>query len=214
MNLGEFKQQLKDNIRRGDSLDAVIPGFIRQAALWLERNRTMNYMRKFAEITIDPDVDDAPRYVSLEDTRIKSIQFFRWTGQAGITADDNGYLYMQMKDPRDFPQLTTGIPAFYYPNGVSSMVLSATPDQVLNGELWCARYSAWPTADSATHWLMDNAEDVLEARAMMNMAKHARDPDMRAHWKTVLDDGLIGLYAAEDEFMLENTELVMEYGGN
>jgi hypothetical protein len=207
MNLGEFKAELKLVLRRGDSLDALIPGFIRQAAFWLERNRTMNYMLRFGSISIDPDATDTPRYIELDNTRIKSIPMFRWINS------DGSFSYLTKKDPRDMALLEEGIPAFYWLSGTSTIVLSGTPDQVLNGELWVARYSAWPTNDGAEHWLLDNGEDVLQARSMINAAKHIRDPDLHQHWRTILDDSLMGFYAAEDELAWENSDLRMEYSG-
>lgn len=207
MNLGEFEAELKQIIRRGDSLDPVIPGFIRRAAFWIERNKTLNYMLRFGDLEIDPAVTDTPRYVELEGTRIKSIPMFRWVGADGT------FQYLKKTDPRDMGALESGVPGFYWMSGVSTIVLSGTPDQVLNGELWVARYSAWPTTDGATHYLLDNAEDVLQARAMINVANHVRDSELRAHWKGIFDDSLIGLYAAEEELTWENSDLRMEYSG-
>jgi hypothetical protein len=207
MDLGEFKAELKLVIRRGDSMDDLIPGFIRQAAFWLERNRTMNYMLRFGQIEVDPDATDTPRYIELDNTRIKSIPMFRWINS------DGSYSNLTKKDPRDMTVLEAGVPAFYWLSGVSTIVLSGTPDEVLNGELWVARYSAWPISDDATHWLLDNGEDVLQARSMINFAKHIRDPELREHWKAVFDESLVGFYAAEDELAWENSDIRMEYRG-
>src|SRR5687768_10063852 len=55
MTLGEFKQQLKDMLKRGDSLDEQIPGFIRRAARWIEQNHTLQYMRRQIKIDVDGD---------------------------------------------------------------------------------------------------------------------------------------------------------------
>jgi hypothetical protein len=206
MNLGEFTAQMKANIRRGDSLDDLIPGFIRKGALWLERNHTLNYMMKFAVITIDPEGDD-PRFITLADTRIKGIPMFRWIN------DDGSYSDLTKVDPKDVGQLDTGTPTVYWTSGVNQIILGATPDKTLSGELHVSRYSSWPTAPEATHWLMDFAEDVLEAQAMIQFSKHARDAEAMAYWGKVRDDGIQGLYAAEQEFAYSNTDLRMHYNG-
>lgn len=207
MNLGEFHAQVSADIRRGTTQDAQIPKWTRQAALFLERNKTMNYMRRFATVNIDLATNDTPRFVELTDTRIKSIQFFRWVNSDGT------FSYMEKKDPRDMADLASGTPEVYWPSGVSTLVLSSTPDTNLSGELWLSSYSAWPTNLASTHWLIENAEDVLEAGAMMNAGKHLRDQSMYAFWKTEYDKGLVSLYAAEDEFAQENTNYIMEYAG-
>lgn len=204
MNLGEFKTQISGNIRRSTSLDSRIPAFIRQAARWVERNRTLQYMKKLAEISIDPATADTPQYIELTGTLIKSVIFFRWV------AADGEYIYLKSEAPHKFTSLEKGTPRYYWLDGVSRIVLTTTPDEVLTGELQVARYSSWPTADASTHWLMDNAEDVLEARTMMNVAKYTRDPNLFATWKAILDDSLPGLYAAEEELQYQNAELVME----
>lgn len=207
MDLGEFTAEMKAIIRRGDSLDAVIPGFIRRAAFWLERNKTLNYMLRFGDLEIDPSTTDTPRYIELDNTRIKSIPMLRWVN------DDGEFLYVTKTDPRDVKLLEAGTPAFYWLSGVSTIVLSSTPDEVLTGELWVARYSAWPTNDEATHWLLENAEDVLQARAMLNAAKYVRDMELASHWKSIFDEALIGLYAAEEELTWDNSDLRMGYSG-
>lgn len=188
-------------------MDALIPGFVRKAALWIERNKTLNYMKKFAEISIDPNSAETPRYITLVDTGIKSVLLFRWT------LDDGSYADLSLRNPRDFTKLEVGTPSSYWLDGNTRIVLSSTPDEVLSGELQVARYSSWPASDASSHWLMDYAEDILEAQAMINFGKHARDPELMAYWKAIRDEGLIGLYAADEEFAYDNSDLRMEYNG-
>ncbi len=203
--LGDLQDQIRANIRRGTSLDDLIPGFIRKAALWIERNNTLQYMNKFATISVDASSSDA-RYITLESTRIKKVTLFRWVGS------DGSYQDLSLRQPGDFLSLETGVPSAYWLDGVERLVLSAKPGENLNGELQVARYTAWPTSLSSEHWLIDNAEDVLEARAMINFAKHARDAELMAFWQKIFDDGLVGLYAADSELQWANTDMRMGEG--
>jgi hypothetical protein len=205
--LGEFTDTIRADIRRGSALDALIPGFIRKGALWIERNNTLQYMRKFAEIRIDIEADEQPRYISLINTRIKAVESFHWDFVEGRR------LYLAQRQPQDFPVDDTGVPAGYWLDGVDRIVLSATPNENLYGQMILVKYSDWPTSPSATHWLIDNAEDVLEAQAMIAFAKHARDEGAMAFWKGVFDAALPGLYAADAEMTWSNTDLAMEYYG-
>lgn len=205
--LGEFTDTIRADIRRGTSLDSLIPGFIRKGALWIERNNTLQYMRKFAEIDIDIEADEQPRYISLINTRIKSVLMLRWVG------DDGQFSYLALREPQDFPVSPVGTPAGYWLDGVDRIVLSSTPSENLHGELVVAKYTDWPTQPNSTHWLIDNAEDVLEAQAMIAFAKHARDEGAMAFWKGVFDAALPGLYAADAEMSWSNTDLAMEYYG-
>jgi len=203
MNLGDFKSQISGNIRRGAALDDRIPTFIRQAARWIERNHTLQYMKSRATITVDPAVSDTPRYVELSGTLIKSVIWFRWV-------DDGAYTWLKWKPETEFLELETATPRYYDLDGVSHIVLSSTPSETLTGELYLARYTSWPTADNAEPWLLENAEDVLEARAMINFGKYVRDPQVVAHWREILDDSLPSLYAADQEFIYTNSDLQMQ----
>lgn len=203
--LGDIHDEVRANIRRGTSLDGLIPGFVRKAALWIERNNTLQYMRKFATISVDASADTA-RYITLEDTRIKSVELFRWN------LSDGTYQDLALRSPKDFLGLEVGTPSAYWLDGVERLVLASTPGENLSGELQVNRYTSWPTSLTATHWLIDNAEDILEAMAMVNFAKHARDPDLLSFWKGVFDTGLVGLYAADAELQFTNTDLRMGVG--
>jgi len=205
--LAEFEETIRTNIRRGHSLDALIPGFVRKGALWIERNNTLQYMRKFAEIKIDIEADEQPRYISLFNTRIKAIESFKWIYK------DGQFYYLSLRQPQDFPIDVAGVPAGYWLDGVERVVLSATPTENLYGHMILAKYTDWPTTPDSTHWLIDNAEDLLEAQAMIAFAKHARDGEAMSFWKGVFDAGLPGLYAADQEMQWSNTDLAMEYYG-
>lgn len=186
-------------------MDTLIPGFVRKAALWVERNNTLQYMRKFATFTVVPNTDTS-RFVDLENTNIKAVEFFRWVGA------DGEFQYLTQGQARDYLNLEVGTPRGYWLDGVSRLVLSATPAEALNGELAVVRYTSWPTSLSAEHWLLDWAEDVLEAQAMINFAKHARDPELMAFWQNIRDQALPGLYAADEELKHSNWDVRMGGG--
>lgn len=204
MNLGTFKAQIAANIRRGNSLDAQIPTFIRQAAQWIERNQTLSYMKRMVEVNIDLTTSSTPRFIELQGTRIKGIIWFRW-----LSADGR-YIYLKSRSAPDFGYAEEATPRYYWLDGVSRIVLAATPTENLAGELMVARYTDWPTEDAAEPWLLKNAEDVLEARTMMNFGKYVRDPQVVDAWRTILDDSLAGLYAADAEFEYGNADMAME----
>ena len=207
MNLGEFHDDVRASLGRGTSLDALIPSWTRRAALWIERNRTLQYMRKYAVVEIDIETNDTPRFIEIEGAGFKAVEMLRW-----ITADGE-YHAVTPKDPRDFPRLETGTPIYYWLDGVSRIVLASTPNENLSGELVVATYTSWPGQLTAQHWLLDAAFDVLFARTMMNYARHARDAGAYQTYKTELDDALLGLYAADDELIYSGADLAMNYSG-
>jgi hypothetical protein len=64
MNLETFHGDISGALRRGSSLDTLIPSTTRQAALWLEQNYTFRYMKRFGRVTINPTAT-APERIEL-----------------------------------------------------------------------------------------------------------------------------------------------------
>lgn len=201
MNLGELHQEIKLSLARGSELDSIIPGFVRRAAKWLERNYTFAYMRQFLELHIDLETATTPGYIELGRGAPKAINMFRWIG------DDGEYSYLKRIEPKEVAVRATGVATGYWLDGVKRIVLSATPTQNLNGELQLARYTAWPAnADEFEHWLIDQAEDVLIAQTLMMMAPRLRDPRLIDTYKSVRDEGLTTLINAEDEILYNDKD--------
>lgn len=208
--LGELHSRLAANISRGSSLNTIIPSYVRDAALWLERNMTYEYMKKWVEVEIDPDVQSQPRLIELGETRVKQIYTFRWVDSEGEFQD------VARKQPTDYDKLEEGTPTGYWPDGTSRLVLSHTPDKVLNGELYVSRYTAWPGEDTfgqspATNYLLEFGSDVLEARTMVALAARIRDPKLKQLWDKNLIEALTTFNSANEEFAYQNDELVQNF---
>lgn len=203
MKLGDFHSMISRDIRRGTSLDDMIPDFTRKGALWIERNNSFQYMRQFGEVHIDVSVDATPRYITIQNTRIKKVDMFRWNV-------DGTYKTLARGDPRDFDSLSEGYATHYWLDGVERIVLSATPTEDQDGELWLTRYTSWPTVLTSTNWLLDNAEDYLEAVTMLMISRHLRDATAEGRWKSARDEALLGVVAADQELEYSNTDYAME----
>lgn len=198
MNLGEFHTEVESCLARGSSLTAVVPGYVRRAARWLERNYTFQYMKQFLDLYIDLDVASTPRYIELGIGAPKKISFLRWRLSTGE------YQNLERVEPEDLTALTTGTPDGFWLDGIRRLVLNKTPDENLTGELRIDRYTPWPTQLTFQHWLLDQAEDVLLAQTLVLMAPRLRDPRMVQTYEKMRDEGLKTLLLAEDE---------LQYGG-
>lgn len=208
MNLGEFHDEVSATIARGTAMDAHIPGYTRRAARWLERNYTFAYMKQFLELVIDLDVASTPRYIELGPGAPKSIPMFRWVN------DDGGFTYLKKIDPWEVTAYSTEeglIPSGYWLDGIKRIVLAHTPTTNLNGEISLVRYTPWPSQETFTHWLLDNAEDVLLAQTLFMMAPRLRAPNMRQEYQAMRDEGLNTLLRAEDEFQYQGDSGSMGY---
>jgi hypothetical protein len=60
MNLGEFHSNVETTLNRGTTLTSRIPGRVKQAVMWLERNYTFSHMERFRllqVVALDRTVD-------------------------------------------------------------------------------------------------------------------------------------------------------------
>lgn len=186
-------------------MDALIPGYVRRAALWMERNYSFQYMHQFYLLNIDLEVATTPRYVEWGPGVPKSILLFRWVNE------DGEYTNLKRIDPRAQNALVSGTPSAYWLDGIRRIVLATTPDENLNGELQLVKYTPWPAEETFTHWLIDRAEDVLLAQTLMLMATRLRDDRLIATWKATRDEGLDTLIRAEEEILYNDRDSSIEY---
>ena len=111
MNLTDFTALVKTTAKRGSTLDSVIPVFIRSSVKWLERNYTLQYMRKYASFTLDPESAN-PRAISFPNDRVKELDFIRFLGANG------SYSYPRKVDPQELSGSISGMPEAYWLDGV------------------------------------------------------------------------------------------------
>lgn len=203
MNLGEFHSDVSIALARGTALDARIPGRVKQAAGWLERNYTFSYMERFRLLQLeigDRTVDFPTNEI------IKGFKFCRLIDGLG------NYTYLNKINPGDMTGLSTvGISAFWTVAN-RMLVLNSIPTERANGEAMWHSYTDWPTGNDARHTLIDIASDVLLAQTLMFMASFdLRDMRMYQVWKDVRTEGVDTLSRAEDETTYGGQKVSMVY---
>lgn len=210
MTLAEFHTQVQNELKRGTSQNALIPAWTKRAARWIERNYTLQYMRRFVSFSTDPDAAE-PRALPLPETRMKQIDFMRIVSDAGEALDD--YAYLSKCDPQDVLGALEKQPTRYWLDAYDYIWLDYTPDVIYGMEMSYSRYTTWPTDTSETPWLVDNAEDALLARTMLYAAPAVRmSAAMKADYREMLQDGLQTLIGADRDLAETNTSRVMNYG--
>ncbi len=207
MDLGTFHSEISAHIRRGTSMDALIPGFVRRAAFDLEKNYGFQYMRQVATITIDPAVDLTPQYIDLSSIQLKMIRGFRWE-----PADGSDFIYLTKVNFGDFLGPETGVPRYYWLDGTARIVLGSVPTDTLYGKLYLSRYSSWPTLDAETHWLLENAEQALIHGSLVNFGLYSRDMELVAAHRLLLKGSLELLIGVEIESEWSDTDMAMGGG--
>lgn len=212
MNLGEFHSNVETTLNRGTTLSSRIPGRVKQAVNWLERNYTFNHMERFRLLQIVA-LDRTVAFPS--DEIIKGFNFCR------LVNADGTYRYLNKINPRDALGLVTKdssvvstdiTPSAFWTVANEFMVFNAVSSVNLVGEAMWWSYTDWPTGDDAEHPLLSVASDVLLAQTLLFMAAFdLRDMRMLAGWKEIRDEGVNTLTRAEDEAQYSGQSISMAY---
>lgn len=175
-SLGDFHTMVADALGRSTSLDSVIPKRVDMAARWLERNYTFQYMRTWKELNVLTTAT-YPYILSLYDMEIKDIEVLRrrTTDSSGTVVFSRPLIKVKPQDRESRP---SGQPESFWLNGVSSIILNSTPDENMTLEGHLVLFTKWGSASNWTHWLLDNATELLLCRTLMYMAIRTRDPDL------------------------------------
>lgn len=178
MNLGDFKVELKAEVKRGDSYDSRLDALIRRAARWIEQNYTFQYMRRRFEVdsVASEAIVDLPANVP-----IKAIEYLRFDGTDGTRYEiSKGELSDdEWKAPVDRYGEIWGsslrMPTLFYLDGTDSLVFNRVFPEALTGQGIMARYTDFPRESNQTHWLLQNAEGLLLRQAVLEFMVSERD---------------------------------------
>ena len=204
--MGDFHTLVRDTIKRGTSLDSLISTAARQSARLVERNYTLQYMRRYVTFSLDPAADK-PRAIPFPSVRVKSIRFIK------LILDDGTFSFVEKADPRQLVETATELPTHYWLDAFDNIWFNNTPDQVYPAEMDAVQFTDWSALTStSTHWLLDNADDLLLAQTMLQLSPQIRDDKMMALYKVLRDDALRTLLLSEEELEGSNTNEVMQYG--
>lgn len=194
MNLTDFTALVKDTAKRGNTLDSYIPIGIRQAVRWLERNYSLQYMKKFASFTLDPN-SAQPRAISLPNARVKQIEFIRFVNS------DGSYAYPQKVDAQDSGALTEGMPSAFWLDGIDYIWWNATPTEETSGEIKYIQYTDWSSLTGTDEpWILANADDLVLYQSMLQLSPFIRDPNLQTMFKPLRDEAIRTLLLADEQW--------------
>ena len=188
--LSDIHTRIRSVIGKGTSVDTSIVSAVRAAARKIEQNRTYQYMKRYGTVTMDlasdlPYVIDTPN----EFKRIRLIQ---------LVFEGSNYRVKRGLDVENLSR-ETGVPTRYELDGTTRQVFNTTPDVAYTFNIWFDSVTSWPTADSATNWLITNGEEALVMEALIGMAVDLRDPRQRANLQTSRDEAYRSLLIADEE---------------
>jgi hypothetical protein len=189
MNLQDFHTLVRDTCKRGSSLDHLIPHATRQAARHIERNFTLQYMRRYQSFPIPANVQS----FAFPSTRFKQVSFIR------IVQDDGSYDYLTYVDPQEVSSVPTEQPTLFWLDGFKAIWFNAITDKAYSCHLRWIEYTNWPTGSGDEPWLLAHAEDCMLAATMVRLAPQMRDPEIQQMYSGLFDLSMKSLIDAEME---------------
>lgn len=198
LTLGEFHALVQDGIGRGSSVSSLIPLRVKMAANWLERNYLFQYMRTWRTLEVSASAE-FPHIISLSQIPLRGVELIR-RKQLG---DDETIVFgrpLKKVKPADRESRPEGVPESYWLNGRSSIVLSSIPNEDMTFEVHLQEYTNWGSGEDWTHWLLDNATQLLLARTMMILGStRLRDPKLWEMYKAEFDLEIQSFNVSEEE---------------
>ena len=206
MDLDAFKALVLQDINKPSTSATRIASAVAQAGQFIERNYSLQYMNRFVSFSFDT-ASSEPRSITLP-SRPKSIEFVR------IVKDDGTFHYVKRVDPRDVSGVKTDIPDGYWMDGFDYLWFDNTPGEDYPAEMGYAQKTDWSgMVGSATHWLFDNAEDVLLSRSILMLSPFLRQPKLMQLYKPMWDEGIRTLLLEDEETKYVGRDESMIYAG-
>lgn len=207
MQLGEFHSSISTIIKRGNSVDGLIPGAVRRAVKSIERRLTFDYMKDYYRETLKFDESSIQNWTAIDKRRIKSIKSAKL-----ISPDETASYWLKKDDERQIPGRPVSHPSSYWFSAAKEVHFDCFADRDHLIEFRIAAYTVWPTQNSAEPVILDNHEDLVLYRTMMEMAPILRDNTMVGVYKGLYDDAIASAAEAEVEMEEDNTDHSMQYG--
>ena len=182
MTLAEFYTAVSTELRRGSTLDSLIPAKARQALRWMESQHTFLHMEHYAEITLNSGV----RSASLP-TGFKKMLSWRILGEAD---SDGGTSYFNITkiDSYDISRIELSRPSAYWQDGKDYFWLDNTPDEDYETEMAYTAYTTLPTNTADSPYVVQNYETVLLSKTMVLFGPQLRDQVVLTLYKDQLND--------------------------
>ncbi len=205
MTLATFHTEISAALRRGTSPNVLIPGWVEDAALWLEQNYTFGYMRRTENFTLDPEAE-APNLLEIED-RLKTIEFIRAVGRENA----NNYGYLTKIDAGQVASIDAGDPSYYWRDGPDYVYFDANVESELTLQIRGAWYTEWPADEDETPTLLRFYKNLLKAQTLIEAAIDLKDERMAAAYNVKFERALQAVLVAEEEEKRVDTSVVMRY---
>lgn len=205
--LSEFHANVRLHANKGTSLDAVISSAVRQAARFLERNYSYQYMDRYVSFNVETTCGDG--YIFTMPTLVKKFLFFRLS-----YGDETDYRYLKKVNPKEVVKLSSGSerPTAFWLDGDEYVYLDSKVDVNVPAEISYKQYTSWPADLTQSPKLIQIAEDLLLYQTMLILAAFTRNPEMGVTYKFLRDEALTTSTGAERDLEEGEANLQQVYG--
>lgn len=205
MNLAAFHSNISATIRRGTSVDALIPGWVEQAARFLELDNTFEYMKEVVETqtTVDSNLLTLAK-------ELKRVEFVRLVGKVEGQAP-RAYIYLNKVEPKDVLGLESAWPVGYWNEGSMKLRIDTVPNVALDLEIGASFLTDWPTDTTETPTLLKRYMGLLRAQTMLEAARELKDVRMAEDWAQARKEQLAVVFRAEEELVWNDQSITQEY---
>jgi len=193
-------------LKRGSSLDSMIPLYTKQAVNFLERNAPLKHMEEWVTVELQPG-DQVIDFV----WAFRSWKFLRRDDGCG------NWFYLQKRDPREETSVdgpTT--PETYSQIGMRYIRFDSrwTGPDTLTMQGIVYKFSDWQTTrPDFRHFLLDQASDLLLFQTMLRIAGSVKDPRLDQMYRPQRDEALKAYFSMDTDAEYEGSEDAMVYGG-
>ena len=215
MNLGQFHARVASALKRGSSLDAMIPFWVAEAARVQEQNYTFSWMVQTTAETLP--AGNVPLVFPL-DPLVKSVNWVKPVLNPGT--DGTSWYGEQLRgvSSDQVQGITGGNPQGYWIEGTSGgyvLKFDTVPQAAFSFLIEQNVFTDWPADDAATPTLLLRGQLVLFSQTLVLFAQEQRDPRMFDTYSTTLQGAMNLLLRADEELkQAHQNDQRMIYGGN
>ena len=201
MKLGDFHSRISAALRKGSSLDGLIPGWVAESANLIETAYTFSWMKKTVVFDSIDFAAAVPNQLTMPE-RVKNIEWLR-TAQTGGDGSRTWLEPLLGVDPLEVSSIGKGWPQAFWLDGLDYIYLDAVPPAGTNTALVLqmkyAEYTDWPGDDNATPSLLTRGQTLLASETLLLASQETRDPRLTDVYTARRDRAFQALVAAEAE---------------
>lgn len=202
MRLQEFHDLVSAELKRGDSLNAVIPARVKMAVQFLERNHACKHMETWFNLRVEPN-----EQVVTFPWSFRNIKTLRGT-------KDGRYFYLDKTRLEDEPYGTEDAITGWQQIGFEAIRFNSKPTKDTDFEGLLYKFTDWQTTQpDFRHFLLDNATDLLLYQSLFAMGVYLRDQRMLGFYKPLRDEALKSFFVMDDDAAEGGYDDAMVYRG-